>query len=71
MDTSTFIVLGIAIMFVSGVARALYEHNLLKTNPESWRAMKAAQEDKAERKRKAMGSAAVGGLRIARMFLKK
>jgi hypothetical protein len=71
METGQFIGLCVFIMVTAGILRTLYEHHLLNKNPEAWRAMKAAQEDAKERKRKAMGSAAMGGISIARMFLKK
>jgi hypothetical protein len=70
---STNLFWGICIggIVLAGLCKSLYSHHMLKTNPEAWRAMKAAEEDAKERKRNAVGKTLLGGAQIARMFWRR
>jgi hypothetical protein len=58
-------------VIVLGGGNAIYQFYLLTRHPEAWRAMKAAEQEAKDRKRKALGGAAMTGINIARLFLKK
>jgi hypothetical protein len=59
------------LMAVHKVKRDQQELEILKRNPKAWRAMKERKDAAAERKRQAMGGAALTGTKIALWLLKR
>jgi hypothetical protein len=60
----------IFIIFLVGVCKSIYSHYILMNNPEAWKAMQAAEEDKAARKREAVGRASFGLFKIFQLWRK-
>jgi hypothetical protein len=56
---------------IAMVFRWFREQRLLKENPESWRTMKAAEEDTKEREAQRRERLAKGGLGLLGIFLKR
>ncbi len=56
---------------LANVLRAIHEQQLLRKNPEAYKALKETQAMEKFKRRQTMGSAAMGGIKIARMFMRR
>jgi hypothetical protein len=65
-----FVGICILIIVIVGLCKSVYSHYVLMNNPEAWKAMQAAEEDKAARKREAVGRASFGLFKIFQLWRK-